>query len=637
MEFNINKLLLIFFFLINVNASVITLKEDNRYKISTKDIKVYKDETKNYSINEILSRVFSDIKNDRLNFKYSGNTYWLKFDIKRTTKESYYLKLNNTWLNEVNIYYVKNKEVLKEYKTGLKYNHHSKAISSNEFAFPLDLYLDSYTIYLKINSANPILLPLEIVKENYFLKEQNFNTIFDTVFYACVILMFFYNLFIYIISKVQIFKFYLSYIVGIIGFLLYYDGYLLSLVFYDTALLNELFSYLFFIMIFISISVFSSILFQSKKYANVLHNILISSSIYIMPLLCLLAMLLVYFNLLTYLYLVHKSIIVTSIFILLLIVSITIRQFVINRVIVSKVYAFIWVIFMLVTMFYIMNFVLGIVDIQLMTKILKLNIVLEVVMMSLLIAYKLKISNEENLKLELKNKEQELYILRQTRLASFGEVLNSIIHEWKQPLHRINMISLDLEITYNKKGLTKEYLYHQLNEIETQTKYMNDTVTQFSDYFNPKKEKEKFYLIDCVKEAIKLLSVKFNKNSVNYLINCTDNKISTSGYKKEYIQVIIILLNNSIDAIVKENIQNPTIVFEIFQRDNIPMLCVIDNAGGIKVKPIDKIFDANVSTKDEKVNSGIGLFIAKRIIEDNTNKKLICQNHYDGAKFSIIG
>lgn len=166
---------------------------------------------------------------------------------------------------------------------------------------------------------------------------------------------------------------------------------------------------------------------------------------------------------------------------------------------------------------------------------------------------------------------------------------------------------------------------------------MNDTVTQFSDYFNPKKEKEKFYLIDCVKEAIKLLSVKFNKNSVNYLINCTDNKISTSGYKKEYIQVIIILLNNSIDAIVKENIQNPTIVFEIFQRDNIPMLCVIDNAGGIKVKPIDKIFDANVSTKDEKVNSGIGLFIAKRIIEDNMNKKLICQNHYDGAKFSIIG
>ncbi|WP_419777527.1 sensor histidine kinase [Malaciobacter marinus] len=571
---------------------------------------------------------------DNSNFKFSQNIYWLKLEINNKSSNPQLFRIDNFLIDELNLYFFKDSKLIKRYQNGIKYNYICEFSDYNKYAY--EIPKGESTLYIKIDSSFSLLIPMHIVSKEEFYKQRDFENIFNSSFYAALFLMFFYNFFIFLVSKVKIYKYYLGYIIGVFGFLFFYDGYLTYLLFSSTPILNEFLSCVFFIITFISIAKFSSNLFQSRRNAFVLYRILMLTSICILPLVSIIGFFIALLDA-SFLYLIQKYLLLCTILITLLIISIAIRYLIITEEKISKIYAFIWTIFMVVTLTFIVNIVLGFIDTNLMTKILKVNILLEIVMMSLLIAYRLKLSNEKNLKLKIKNKEQELYILRQTRLASFGEVLNSIVHEWKQPLHRINMISLNLETTYNKKNLTKEYLSNQLNEIELQTKYMNDTVTQFLDYFSPQKNKEEFYLIDCAKKAIKLLDIKFNKNSVNHLINCKNTKIKTVGYKKEYIQVIIILLNNSMDAIIKEKIKNPTITLEIIEERHKAIFSVIDNAGGIKVKPIEKIFDANISTKDEKINSGIGLFIAKRIIEDNMNKKLICKNHGNGAKFSIIG
>lgn len=513
----------------------------------------------------------------------------------------------------------------------------TRAIKSNIFAFPLDFdQSDEYEIFIRVKTTKSMFIPFTIKTLEKYKEDKNFDNIFNSVFYALLVLMFFYNLFIYLISKVDVYKFYLSYILGFGVFLFFYDGYSLYLVFGEYPRLNNTFLYFFYMIIFVSVSKFSTKLLQDDNDPFNLNILLSSVANRVMPFVIVFVIICsLFFQ--DNLYLIGKMIIVLTMMLGLLIITTFIKNFIKNSQFLSRIYVVIWIIFIFITLTFIINLVLGMVNIELMSRILKISIIFEIVFMSLLIAYKLKISNEANYELELKNKEQELYILRQTRLASFGEILNSIVHEWKQPLHRINMISMDLEITYNKGDLTKDYLADQLNEIEYQTKYMNDTVNGFLDYFSPQKEKEEFFLLDCITEAVKLLSVKFTKNDINHLINCSDTSIKTDGYKKEYTQVIIIILNNSIDAIIKEKIENPTIVFEIIEEDKSPTLSITDNAHGIKMDPIDKIFDANVSTKDEKVSSGIGLFIAKRIIEDNMNKKLTCKNHYDGAKFSIIG
>lgn len=517
------------------------------------------------------------------------------------------------------------------------HENETRAMQCNTLAFPLDFEKgNNYTVYLKVQTAKSMFLPMSIKTYEKYEEDKNFNNIFNSVFYALLVLMFFYNLFIYLISKVDLYKFYLSYILGFGVFLFFYDGYSLDLLLGEYPKINNTLLYFFYMLIFVSIAKFSAKLLQNEDEFYSLNKLLSTVTNVAMPTVVVVVVFAPYLFP-DILYLIGKLIIVLTLLLGLLIITNFIKSYIKNKQFLSRTYVIIWILFIFMTLTFVINIVIGMISIELMSKILKTSIVLEIVFMSLLIAYKLKLSNDENYKLELKNKEQELYILRQTRLASFGEILNSIVHEWKQPLHRINMISMDLEITYNKGALTKDYLAEQLNEIEYQTKYMNDTVNGFLDYFSPKKEKEEFLLLDCIHEAIKLLSVKFSKNGINYLVNCSDTSIKTSGYKKEYIQVVIIILNNSIDAIIKEKIEEPTIIFDVLEKDNKPVLSILDNAHGIKIEPIEKIFDANVSTKDEKVSSGIGLFIAKRIIEDNMGKKLTCKNQYNGAKFTITG
>jgi signal transduction histidine kinase len=106
------------------------------------------------------------------------------------------------------------------------------------------------------------------------------------------------------------------------------------------------------------------------------------------------------------------------------------------------------------------------------------------------------------------------------------------------------------------------------------------------------------------------------------------------GYKNEYSQVLINIINNARDVLVQRKIQNPKITITISENKSNIITKIEDNAGGIKSTPIEKIFDPFFTY--EKINgSGIGLFMSKLIIENNMNGKLEVSNNKKGAIFTV--
>ncbi len=245
----------------------------------------------------------------------------------------------------------------------------------------------------------------------------------------------------------------------------------------------------------------------------------------------------------------------------------------------------------------------------------------------LVIYYTVKINREKQ--------EQEKILIIQSKLASMGEMIALIAHQWRQPLSSINGVVINIDVDNRKKILNDELLDKHLNQIENTTAYLSKTINDFTDFFSKNKKSEAFYLRDIIRQTEDLTVISSHKN-----IEITYNEreeIMIIGYSSELIQSLLILLNNAIYACQKnlEHVNQGKIMIHAYQEKNNVFISVEDNGGGIDKKNVKKIFDPYFTTKDKENGTGLGLYILKLIVEDSMYGKIFVHNGKDGAIFTI--
>lgn len=257
----------------------------------------------------------------------------------------------------------------------------------------------------------------------------------------------------------------------------------------------------------------------------------------------------------------------------------------------------------------------------------------------------LKKAQETLLKLngELKNQineESEKRILleklmvEQSRLASMGEMIGVISHQWKQPLNIIALIIQSLKDAKEYNELDDDKINEIEFEVLRQIEFMSTTIADFKNFFSPSKEKREFELYDSIQAVKRLLNAQFYKNGITLTITCSEIH-STIGYPNEFKQAIYNILTNSKDVFLEKKIKNPLININISSIDDKVLIDIIDNGGGIDESFLPKkLFESYTSTKGSQ-GTGIGLHITKKIIEDSMNGKISASNIENGAKFTI--
>jgi len=245
------------------------------------------------------------------------------------------------------------------------------------------------------------------------------------------------------------------------------------------------------------------------------------------------------------------------------------------------------------------------------------------------------ITKEKHAQLE-KIKHQE-FIIQQSKLAEIGEIFSSIAHQWKSPL--VDIATIAQEQLYNHSGVIDEKNSKYVNEIMKQVRYMTETINDFQQFIMPSSKKTVFDINRAIVDMMDIIrhNMKYNYIDVNIDIK-KSTKLFISGYRNELMQAMLNIINNAKDAIIrakkdKKLAERGKINIAISNIDSFVQVEIEDNGGGISEGCINKVFESYFTTKED--GHGIGLYMAKLIIEDKIGGFISVSNTKKGAKFMI--
>lgn len=233
---------------------------------------------------------------------------------------------------------------------------------------------------------------------------------------------------------------------------------------------------------------------------------------------------------------------------------------------------------------------------------------------------------------ELRQKDQILIV--QGRQAVMGEMISNIAHQWRQPLNTLGLLAQEIQITYARGEFTAAFVESNIKKTMTIIEHMSRTIDDFRTFFRPDKEKVEFRVAEAVEKALSLLEGTFRAMQVQVELRQQADPV-LRGYPSEFSQALVNIFINARDAFTSRKTIEPKIVIELRSEEGRAVLTIADNAGGIPAEIIDKIFEPYFTTKGPDKGTGVGLFMAKTIIEKNMNGSLTVKNAVDGAEFRI--
>ena len=242
---------------------------------------------------------------------------------------------------------------------------------------------------------------------------------------------------------------------------------------------------------------------------------------------------------------------------------------------------------------------------------------------------------EEEMK---KQREQERLIIHQSRQAAMGEMLESIAHQWRQPLNNIGLATTNIETEYALGSLNDKSFDDRMQIISANINYMSDTIDDFRNFLNPERVMHTFIPEQSIQDVFTILDAQLQNNGISHTIKSSCHLL-LHGIENEFKQVLLILINNAKDAIKTQiagkHIEEGNITISLSCTEGQGIIEVSDNGGGIDEDILHSIFEPYFTTKFKTQGTGVGLYIAKNIIETKMEGSITAKNSASGSCFTI--
>lgn len=242
---------------------------------------------------------------------------------------------------------------------------------------------------------------------------------------------------------------------------------------------------------------------------------------------------------------------------------------------------------------------------------------------------------EERIAVELeKNREKDEMMNQQAKLATMGEMIGNIAHQWRQPLNILALVFQDIYIKFQLNALDAEQMEKNYEKVNNLLQYMSQTIDDFRTFFKSEEGDTAFDVAAAVNAVFDLVGTRFSSSNTECIIDVKSNAM-VIGTENGFKQVVINLLNNAQEAILSEKPERGYINVSIEKEKDMVVVTIADSGGGVPKKIINQIFEPYFTTKHQTQGTGLGLYMSKKIIEHHMVGKLEVKNSDQGAVFQI--
>ena len=234
--------------------------------------------------------------------------------------------------------------------------------------------------------------------------------------------------------------------------------------------------------------------------------------------------------------------------------------------------------------------------------------------------------------------QQKQFLIQQSKLAEMGDMIAAIAHQWNEPLVELSALVQDIQTSYLLNELKEMEVKDFVNDSMIQIKYMSKTLSDFRNFLKPSTKKKLFSISKSLSEINEIIGkqVFYSNIEMNFNYKNENEELLIYGYENEFKQVLLNLINNAKNKIIEKDIdfrKKAKIDINIKRTSNFNIIEIIDDGGKIDDKIINSIFEPYFTTKEE--GTGIGLYMAKVIIEDKMRGTITAKNDENNVIFTI--
>jgi signal transduction histidine kinase len=696
------KALIYFLFVLHAvgfsQKPVVYVSPNKMLLVEGKSLQIYEDKTNLLTANEVLKSAKFEV-NDKVipNFGVSSSSFWLKFDIKNGSNENeLVLNLSYPNLDEAEMHLLLNDSLI-TYKMGKNVPYSQRKYNYPGYVFDLGISKDETAfVLIKIKSGGQIMAPIYIGSKTALFETINSENLFIGIYSGILLIMLFYNLFIYFTVKDKVYLYYVMYIlvVGLVQICLL--GYTTQFFWPNSTWLAHHSVYILSPLSCIFIIEFIKVFLKTKEFMPKLHK-----GFYVLTFIYATYILLDLFNLADHLYnIIQLCAMILSGYIL--VVSYKIMRMNYRP---AKFLFYAWIIFLIGVFTYALKDV-GVLPYNSYTILLMpIGSAIETALLSFALADRInilksekEISQAETLKLLTENeriiKEQNIILenkvqertaelektnrnLKETqtqlvdseKMASLGQLTAGISHEINNPINfvvsNIKPLKRDVqeilmildkyneitsasdlsekldEIDALKKKLDSDYLRDEINlllkGIEEGANRTSEIVKGLKNFARSDEgDLKKINIHEGIDATLTLLNNTITNGSIS-VIKKYGELPNIECYPGKINQVLMNLLSNAIDALksVKTSNHKAVISIETQLLNNSAIIRISDNGIGIPPAIISKIFDPFYTTKEVGEGTGLGLSIVYGIIKSHNGKIEVQSEENKNTTFTI--